>query len=1432
MNGNILFLVKRLLFSLLILLGISTISLYSQPDTIINKYAKVLTRNDYEVIVDDASPFSVGDYVLIIQMKGVSINADNAAGYGDIAGLVGTPGQYEFLIINSITSNTIGFLSKIKKYDPSAYVQLIRVPFYNSISFTNKVTCEKWDSVKGTGGVVAMMVGKTLTLNADIDVSGKGFIGGLAEAGDGLCAEPSSIADIYSFSSSFTNAGYKGEGIASHYTPGILIPPVILPHGLKGRGVLFSGGGGGNGRFSGGGGGANRGRGGVGGIEDILCNSFPSTSQAGGDQGFKVEPRIDTASNTGGVFMGGGGGSSTYLSGAAATDGGNGGGIVFILADTIVGNGYSIRASGDSARTATGIFSGAGGGGAGGSIIIFAQDYSSSNLNLKVNGEKGGDVYHDFATTNGGGVGGPGGGGYIALLKPLTLNVSSDIQGGGVSYINYSGRPSESVSNIIDPGLVRAGVNPVLTGFLFNSIYSSVTADQIDSVCSNMPVPRLIGTKPVGGLPSYNYLWQKSYDQISWSDLYDGPDSINYTHDIIETDTLYFRRTITDSSLPIPIADTSKPVKIIVQPFIKNNIVGTSDTICFAQDPVAFTSIAALQDGNGIYSFYWEVSMEPDSAGFGLPLNANNTESYTPPPALETTSWYRRTVISGRCIDSSATAVAKITVLPLISNNTITSLPEEICFGSTFTDLLATDVPTLGGGDDTYKFRWESNINNSGWGIAPGTSDQVGYNPGELPERIPSNEYHFRRVVISGAHDVCVNTSDSIVLKDYPVITNNSLLPLVQTIGFDTIPSQIIGTDPQNGDGTYSYVWEMMTVSPTWTGATGMGDQKDYSPPALQDTTWYRRTVNSSACTDISNVVVVNVHDEIINNSVSFVSGAVEDTICYGSIPGLIKGSTVSGGAGTAEGYAYKWYTSATGGNPDSEWTEITGATSIDYQPVALTQEPSYFRRKVFSPSAAPTAFSTSNTIKLTVLPLITNSITGSDTICYGTIPALLQTNVLGGGDGTYSFRWIDSTDASGWTGSEILGEVLEEYQPPQLYVQTRYKRIVTSGSNDACIDTSASVVINIHDLPTVAITNTNDTTLCTDSKVQLKLKLTGRAGYTIDYNDGLAPDVTGIPVPADIGLIEVTPASPLASNSYTYTITRVVDKNGCDATSFTGEKKALVYQKPDADAGPDEIICGQTVTLNATPTVGAGTWSYPLQVVAASVNAPSVTVTVDSLYTGSSISHLFYWEEVNWQCKSKDSVQITFDKRINTINGGRDTSLYSFDNIYQMTGDPVLTIGQGMWSTITGSGTPDDPSNGATILRGLSGGLNTFLWTVTNGDCDNTDLVNIEVYELFIPEGFSPNNDPDDYNNKFIITGLDLNNQIVDLTILNSAGVRVFSTSNRQGNEYWVDWDGKTSGGADLPEGTYYYLIEITSTISTEGQVFKESGFVVLKRY
>ena len=946
------------------------------------------------------------------------------------------------------------------------------MPYYNSATITGKLFCDPWDPVTKAGGVLALIVGRTLNLNADIDVSALGFKGGKDTIGDGICWNTNPV--LYGreyYARSFTNAGYKGEGVANSTE----FNQPLGSNYMKGLGNNWTGGGGGNGRYSGGGGGSNRGAGGLGGIEDC----FPPLP--GGNGGLKA----DHPSLLDRIYMGGGGGASTTSLTGTSSYGGNGGGIVLIVADGIAGNGGNILSNGGNGGNETGI-GGSGGGGAGGSISLSLNSFGSTPLTFSVFGGNGGNNPGTF------GEGGGGGGGLVYLSTDNTPNVTNNLSGG---------IPGNNLQSTAFPGAIgekRLGFNAILNGFLFNTISSIITDNQIDSVCSNMIPPKIIGTKPVGGTGPYTYLWEKSYDLVTWIPLTNDSDPTNYTPPAVsETATVWFRRTITDSSIPV-LVDISKPVKIIVQPFIKNNIIGTSDTICFAQDPPAFTSKAILQDGNGKYSFNWEVSL--NNSLYTLPANPHNSEGYTPPPALTLTSWYRRTVTSGRCVD--ATAIVKITVLPVITGNNITNSPPDICYGSSFINLTANLAPALSGGDLVYRFSWETSIDgSSGWGPAAGTNLPGGFDPDESSPSFPGNLY-YRRVVKSGSNDVCVNASPPVLLKDFPVITNNTVAP-VPAICSGSAPSNLTGSKTptlSGGNTIYAYSWQDSSKSHTWATVPG-ATNPDYQPPALTDTTSFRRIVNSSACSDISNSIRVIVHKPILNNNISISTGGVIQTICNNQIPGQLIGIPATGGTGIPGDYAYQWKFST----DNSVFTAVpSGGTGISFQPAALTAT-TYFRRDVISGACTVS----SNSITITVLPLISNNIiSGNTKVCYSRLPDVITGATLSGGSGTYNYSWQQSTDGGILWNAATGTNNAATYQAPALFTATKYRRTVTSGLNNCCTSTSNVFDIGIDPLPSSPLYAGPDTIIFSVKKIyhmKALAPLSGESGAWKTLNNGTA---------------------------------------------------------------------------------------------------------------------------------------------------------------------------------------------------------------------------------------------------------------------------------------------------------------------------------------
>jgi gliding motility-associated-like protein len=394
--------------SLLIVMSLLLNNLNAQISGVINQYTPVIDISCSYVKVMDVSFLSVGDRVLVIQMKGVDINTSNTASFGTITNY-NNCGRYEFATISSISGNIVSFQYQLlHAYEVSGSVQLIRVPQYTNVTVTGPLTAQNWNGI--TGGVLVMEVSGTLTLNASISLTGKGFTGSFLSLNpDGGCGNFTDYA--YPVSSGY--GALKGEGIAE-----------VANNMNGGRGALGNGGGGGNKHNTGGGGGANGSRGGRGGDQAGFCGQQP----LGGEGGVAMNY------SNGRLFMGGGGGSPDFNDGVGSS-GANGGGIVIIRAATIQSNNMVIESCGANASTGAlnSMGDGAGGGGAGGTIALDVNSFSG-HVTLRVDGGDGGNVQTTYPSCFG-----PGGGG-----------------GTGAIQFSGSGLPSANVTTSFiqgDPGI-------------------------------------------------------------------------------------------------------------------------------------------------------------------------------------------------------------------------------------------------------------------------------------------------------------------------------------------------------------------------------------------------------------------------------------------------------------------------------------------------------------------------------------------------------------------------------------------------------------------------------------------------------------------------------------------------------------------------------------------------------------------------------------------------------------------------------------------------------------------------------------------------------------------------------------------------------------------------------------------------------------------
>lgn len=407
------------------------------------------------VDVTSAAGFAIGDTVLLIQMKGATVNETNTASFGNIDDL-GNAGQYEFATICDVTGNTVTFTNNIlNPYTIAGHVQMIQVPVYQNVVIGGTITADAWDLSTGTGGVMVVAARGWLRLNAPVRMNGAGFSGGWDLNSYSPCDCNCAFGGGPTFTDFHYNSGNcraasKGESIADSVS------------GKEfGKGKLAAGGGGGNDHNAGGGGGGNYGAGGQGGTTNNPSCFFGSYCR-GNDAGIGGLSLATYINSNNRIFLGSGGGSG-HDNNTTGTPGVNGGGIIIIIADSLEGGNRPIEAKGaDQLFAAQG--DGSGGGGGGGTVILNVRAYGPGNLTVDVSGGKGGDNSWGGSATNCKGPGGGGGGGVIYTSGAGMPGTATAIVSGG-----QSGTNAGATCNGNSLGATNGGNGAVLSNWAYRS---------------------------------------------------------------------------------------------------------------------------------------------------------------------------------------------------------------------------------------------------------------------------------------------------------------------------------------------------------------------------------------------------------------------------------------------------------------------------------------------------------------------------------------------------------------------------------------------------------------------------------------------------------------------------------------------------------------------------------------------------------------------------------------------------------------------------------------------------------------------------------------------------------------------------------------------------------------------------------------------------
>jgi len=1403
---------------------------------IINTYVEVTaipTTNSATVV--STAGLNVNDIVMIVQMKGAGIKLTNDMSYGDVVSY-NKAGNYEFLIITSISALQISFSCHMTKtYDIAGHVQLVKVPRYNNARVNSELTCKPWDVNQRTGGVLAFIVDGDLTLNSNINVSEKGFKGGILSFNNPIhCASEGVQFQRYYYGNSPDSAGMKGEGIflenLNYY---------------RGRGKNANGGGGGNVLNAGGGGGGNHGKGGGGGKESDWCSSGAlSVGGVGGEA-------ITYSNNQNKIFMGGGGGCGTQELTTDGLPGGIGGGIVVIIANNIIGNGKSITANGQTV-TGTTINESAGGGGAGGSILLGVNLYTGT-LNIEAKGGNGGNT-----SGNCRGSGGGGGGGIIWSTVnsiPNNVTISTDKGLKGIVLGSCGDLGANDGQNGGKIGKLVLPISCINFPSILNNVISSNQSYCATSTVSSFTPTPLIGTTPTGGSGAFIYGWEISFDGSTWVDAPIPNDLKDYTPQATNVSTYYRRIVLSLGQLSI-----SNYILVKVIPDITNNQILSSQIVCDGLNPLPF-SVSNPNGGEGNYLYEWYRDI-----GSGWALVAN-TQNYSV-GLLTQTSKYLRIVRDGGCIDTSNIIV--LTKNPPIN---ISFTKQNVsCFGLNNGSAIAT----ASGGQGPYSYIWENaitgpsisnlspdiyfvtvidnvncvdtfavNISEPTKIVINGNYENIscfGFDNGRITINTVSggtpftgvNQYHYHwsngqnTSVISGLSQgnyyVTVTDSlncsiaDTFTITEPPVFQISPQVNNISCFGFSDgrININVSGGTPFTGANQYIYNWSNGLHTKLISGLS-QGN--------------YYVTV-----TDRLNCSIVDTFTITEPLAIKIAQSQVTNISCFGfsngSINVLVNGGTPFTGVNQ---YHYHW-------SNEQDTSIISGLLQGNYY-VTVTDSLGCLIVDTFT----------------IIEPLkIEGSITVDSISCHGMNDGKINVNVIGG-TGNISYEWSNNIQSANNVNLSFGNYILTVTdanncrldtsivltQPDSLLLDSiAIKHVTCFGELNGSIEIFAiggtpsytynwsnGVLNQLNNnlsagLYNYTITDANgclysnfmiitqpleiignisgSKSICKGETTDLLFSLAGNPPWKIVYSDGDNQFTVNNIISANY-LIPVQP-----SNNKNYFIVSLSDATQCFASSnkLTGLASIIVYDIPIANAGVDSVVCGDTYKLDANSN-GVGYWqqSSDAQFEANTDPQSNVTVLGEKIYP-------FVWVEQNGVCYDLDTVEITFHKNPTLVFAGDDQILNTIFQTNLAATPPDVGIGE--WSVIQGDGSFDDVNSPNALVSGLKFGNNIYKWTVTNQSCPSKyDNVVVRVDGLKIPSGFSPN--ADGYNDFFVIDGLK-DGQKCELTVFNRWGSEVFKSNN-----YVGEWNGKNQSGEDLPEDTYFFIILIDSE--------KSSGYVVIKR-
>lgn len=394
--------------------------------------------------------------------------------------------------------------------------------------------------------------------------------------------------------------------------------------------------------------------------------------------------------------------------------------------------------------------------------------------------------------------------------------------------------------------------------------------------------------------------------------------------------------------------------------------------------------------------------------------------------------------------------------------------------------------------------------------------------------------------------------------------------------------------------------------------------------------------------------------------------------------------------------------------------------------------------------------------------------------------------------------HWESSEDLVIWNN---IGNPTASQSYLDLLVTTHYRVIVQDGANPPDTSTVSTITIFV---PAAGGTVQSGGTFC-DETGPGTLTLAGSTGNVLYWQSSIDGGNTWTQIPNTTTTLNY--ANITQNIIYNAVVENVV---GCPVDTAI---QAEFLIDPLSEAGSiasDAIVCtgnnGATLTLSGnvgsiidwlTSTDNGATWN----------SVGTTANTVDYLNLTQTTWYQAISESGVCPADSTAIVEITVVQP-NPVDAGQDVDIINHESTV-LNG---VGVGAASWSPTTAL---DDPSS----LTPTATPNQTTMYYITltdSNNCVSIDSVLVTV-EVPIPSAITPNEDG--VNDFFEIDKIE-NLPENSLVIYNRQGNIVYEAA-----PYENQWDGRSNNGDVLPDGIYYYLLQLTPSDEPI------TGFVLIKR-